>query len=64
MVQEMVVNSFSRQMDQVQPDQVQMITPEAIRASSIFIMIVPMLILYPFLQKYFVKGIMVGSIKG
>lgn len=64
MVQEMVVNSFSRQMDQLQPDQVQMVTPEAIRASSIFIMIVPMLILYPFLQKYFVKGIMVGSIKG
>jgi len=25
---------------------------------------VPMLILYPFVQKYFVQGVMIGSIKG
>ncbi len=32
--------------------------------ATIVIAAVPMLILYPFIQKYFVKGIMVGSIKG
>ncbi len=32
--------------------------------STIVISIVPMMIIYPFAQKYFVKGVMVGSVKG
>ena len=39
-------------------------TLESIKATAMVITIVPMLALYPFLQKYFVKGIMVGSLKG
>lgn len=39
-------------------------TPETIRSAGIVVMILPMLIVYPFLQKYFVKGVMIGSIKG
>ena len=37
---------------------------QLIKYSPIVVSTVPMLILYPFLQKYFVKGIMVGSLKG
>ena len=32
--------------------------------SLIIISVVPVMLLYPFIQKYFVKGIMLGSIKG
>lgn len=38
--------------------------PEALRVTFIMIMTVPILCIYPFLQKYFVKGVMVGSVKG
>ena len=37
---------------------------EAMKYSIIFIAAMPMLIVYPFVQKYFVKGVMVGSLKG
>lgn len=39
-------------------------TPEAVRAASIITATVPILCVYPFLQKYFVKGVLVGSVKG
>ena len=35
-----------------------------IRYCVIMLSIVPMMILYPFIQKYFVTGVMIGSIKG
>ena len=37
---------------------------EIIKYASIVIASIPVLILYPFLQKYFVHGIMVGALKG
>jgi putative aldouronate transport system permease protein len=40
------------------------VTPEGMKAAGIMVMIVPMLIVYPLLQKYFVKGVMIGAVKG
>ena len=37
---------------------------EMIRYSTILIAALPMIILYPFVQKHFTKGVMVGSVKG
>lgn len=37
---------------------------ELLKYSLIVVASAPMLILYPFIQKYFVKGIMIGSLKG
>lgn len=42
----------------------QVIAPESFKAASIVVSTVPILCVYPFLQKYFVKGVVVGSIKG
>ncbi|QNK58187.1 MULTISPECIES: carbohydrate ABC transporter permease [Paenibacillus] len=40
------------------------ITPESIRAAAVVFAIVPILCVYPFLQKHFIKGVLLGSIKG
>lgn len=37
---------------------------EMIKFSSIIVAAVPMLIIYPFVQKYFEKGVMAGAVKG
>ncbi|MBQ3079676.1 MAG: carbohydrate ABC transporter permease [Clostridia bacterium] len=35
-----------------------------VKYAIIFVACLPMLVLYPFVQKYFVKGVMIGSVKG
>lgn len=40
------------------------VTSKSVEMAMVVITILPMLVVYPFLQKYFVKGIMIGSVKG
>ena len=37
---------------------------QMLQYSTIIISSLPLMILYPFIQKYFVKGVMIGSVKG
>lgn len=39
-------------------------TAESIRMATMIVVVVPIVMVYPFLQKHFVKGIMLGSVKG
>ncbi len=44
--------------------QIGMISDRTGKASQIFLAAVPVLMIYPFLQKYFTSGIVMGSVKG
>ena len=39
-------------------------TPEVLQAASIMFVTIPVICIYPFVQKYFVKGVMIGAVKG
>lgn len=39
-------------------------TPEVLQAAAVMFATLPIICIYPFLQKYFVKGVMIGAVKG
>lgn len=43
---------------------VQVVMPQSIRATMTIVVTLPILFVYPFLQRYFIKGITIGAMKG
>lgn len=40
------------------------VTPEGLKMAITMITVLPVMLIYPFLQRYFIKGLLVGSVKG
>lgn len=61
----MTARSDGSQIIQMNEEQMKLrgITPEALRMTFVMIITVPIICVYPFLQKYFVKGVLLGSLK-
>lgn len=60
-----IIVDMKESVEQMQNDTMyQELTNEGIIYASIVISSIPMLLLYPFIQKYFVKGVMLGAVKG
>lgn len=63
-LQRIVIESSTEMVEKgiVNP-QITQFTPETIKAATVVVTILPILLFYPFVQKYFVKGIMLGGVK-
>lgn len=59
-----MITSSSENLSKLSIEDSMNLTPESVRAATIVVSIVPILIVYPFLQKYFVQGMTIGSVKG
>jgi putative aldouronate transport system permease protein len=58
-----IAPSVSQELSVPQSD-LQSLPPETVKMAVVVIAIIPVLVIYPFLQKYFMKGMLIGSIKG
>lgn len=63
-LQTTVVNVNLEQLSPEQRERLAKVGTETYQAAQLFIAAVPMMCVYPFLQKYFVQGLVLGSVKG
>ena len=46
------------------PEMVQNLTPDGVKNALIVLSMIPVMVVYPLVQRYFVTGVMMGSVKG
>lgn len=63
-LQTIVVNVDPRMLTERDLDLLKIISNRTTRAAQIFIAMIPILLVYPFLQRYFTSGIKLGAVKG
>jgi len=60
----MIVTPSVSQELAVPQSQLSALPPESIKMATVVVAIVPVILVYPFLQKYFIKGMLLGAVKG
>lgn len=63
-LREILVNDASDMTDTLEVNMNKLLVQESVKYCVIVVSSVPMLVLYPFLQRFFAKGVMIGAIKG
>ncbi|MBT3273427.1 MAG: carbohydrate ABC transporter permease [Spirochaetales bacterium] len=56
--------SLQLQQDGSNAEFLENVSTESLKTASIMVVTAPVIAIYPFVQKYFVKGVMIGSVKG
>ena len=63
-VQKIVLSSTVADVVDLSTELATIVPQEVMRMAAVVVVIIPILIIYPFLQKYFQTGMMVGAVKG
>lgn len=63
-LREILVTDTSDMTDTLEANMNKLLVQESVKYCVIVVSSVPMLVLYPFLQRFFAKGVMIGAIKG
>jgi putative aldouronate transport system permease protein len=62
-MQTLIASTSLQLMTRASSEILKQISDKTVKSAQIFIGAVPMLLLYPFLQRYFMMGIVLGSVK-
>jgi putative aldouronate transport system permease protein len=63
-LQDIVMNADTSSALNKSADDLMNVPAEGVRSATVIASTIPILLVYPFLQKYFIKGVLIGSVKG
>lgn len=64
LLQRIVIQNSTAMQDRVRTGlDISRLTPESVKAATVMVTVLPIAMLYPFVQRYFVKGILLGGVK-
>lgn len=56
--------NVSQELQIVNAAELNTLPPETVKMATVVVAVLPVLVVYPFLQKYFIKGMLIGAVKG